>query len=351
MTHGGNVWQGDSPDQWLDFSANIRPEGPPDWVMAAMAAGLGEARYYPDPAMRREKAALAAFLDLPQDCALPTSGGVSALDLAMSVGASGVLLADPCFSEYEALAARHGLPVRRATLLDGPFKVGDPAAMLQASLFEGCLVCLGNPSNPLGAAFSREAVAGLLARVEAARGWLLVDEAFIEYCPDRSARSLIPAHERLIAAGSMTKILGIPGARLGYLCAAPDVLSALAARQLNWELNCAAAAVARALPAHGGDIRADAAKNARRRADLKRALEGLGLYVYGSEAPFLLTALDRPAAQVAAALKARGILARECMDFHGIDDGRHLRLAVKDEAANARLIDTLREVLTCGANR
>ena len=351
MTHGGNVWQGARPDEWLDFSANLRPEGPPDWVMEAMRAGLLEARYYPDPAMRRERAALAAYLALDADCVLPTAGGVSALDLAMGVGATEVLLADPCFPEYEWLAKRRGLSVRRASLLKMPRGVRGPVEAIAGSLREGCLVCFGNPNNPLGTAFGRGDMAALLARVEAARAWLLVDEAFIEYCPEHSVRGLIPAHERLIVAGSMTKILGVPGARLGYLCAAPGVLSALAARQLAWEVNSAAAAVARALPDHAASIRADAQTNARRRADLARALEALGLFVYDSNAPFLLVALDRPAAPVAAALKARGILARECMDFHGVNDGRHLRLAVRDEAANGRLIDSLREVLTCGANR
>jgi DNA repair protein RecO (recombination protein O) len=67
-----------------------------------------------------ERAALGAFLGLEAEAVLPTAGGVSALDLAMGVGASGVLLADPCFSEYEELAKRHGLPVRRASLLKFP---------------------------------------------------------------------------------------------------------------------------------------------------------------------------------------------------------------------------------------
>ena len=32
MTHGGNVWQGDRPGDWLDLSASVRPGGAPQWV-------------------------------------------------------------------------------------------------------------------------------------------------------------------------------------------------------------------------------------------------------------------------------------------------------------------------------
>ena len=60
MRHGGNVWQGNAPDEWLDYSANVRPDGPPEWVREAMRAGLSRARYYPDPAQRAARAALEA---------------------------------------------------------------------------------------------------------------------------------------------------------------------------------------------------------------------------------------------------------------------------------------------------
>ena len=40
MMHGGNVWQGTSPREWLDFSANLRPEGPPEWVKEAHDLGM-----------------------------------------------------------------------------------------------------------------------------------------------------------------------------------------------------------------------------------------------------------------------------------------------------------------------
>ena len=39
------------------------------------------------------------------------------------------------------------------------------------------------------------------------------------------------------------------------------------------------------------------------------------------------------------------------MSFDGLADGRHLRLAVKDEESNARLIAALREEMTCAENR
>ena len=48
VIHGGNVWQGQGPEAWLDFSANLNPEGPPAWVREAMAQGLSRANVYPD---------------------------------------------------------------------------------------------------------------------------------------------------------------------------------------------------------------------------------------------------------------------------------------------------------------
>ena len=49
MIHGGNVWQGDSPAQWLDYSVNIRPEGAPDWVKDALMNAMDRLSYDPDP--------------------------------------------------------------------------------------------------------------------------------------------------------------------------------------------------------------------------------------------------------------------------------------------------------------
>ena len=43
--HGGDVWQGADPGRFLDFSANLNPEGPPEWVRAALARWLENAAW------------------------------------------------------------------------------------------------------------------------------------------------------------------------------------------------------------------------------------------------------------------------------------------------------------------
>ena len=372
MNHGGNVWQGDAPSDWLDYSANLRPEGSPRWVRDALTAGMENIRYYPDPTMRRARQALAEYLGLEDTQVLPTAGGISAIDLTAQLPASGALLAAPCFGEYEMLCARHGLSVHKASLLRarheidavgrGAFTpphttlprarhdIGDPAAQLKDSLFEGALVYLCNPLNPVGAAFSRDQVEKLLGEVEAVNGHLVVDEAFIEYCPRHTVVDLIAHHPRLLVTGSMTKILGIPGVRLGYLCGQPEVINQLSGRQITWELSCFAEAVACALPEHREDILADGETNARRREQLRAGLTGLGVYVYPSEAAFLLADFGMPVAPLVKYLKEKHILVRECMNFDGLDDGRHLRLAVKDEQSNERLLQALREAMVCAEN-
>lgn len=350
MIHGGNVWQGNSPAQWLDYSANIRPEGAPDWVKKALIGAMNILSYYPDPNMKRARQALSEYLGIPAEYVLPAAGGISAIDMATHLEGTEMFQFTPCFAEYSMLSENRGKTVGNIPLLAGGHIIGDPADRAKDVITEGCTVWLCNPLNPLGCAFTAEQIKRLLALVEEKHGWLVVDEAFIEYCPEYSVVGLIKEHERLLVAGSMTKILGIPGVRLGYLCAQPQVLDEIGRYQLTWELSCFAEAVLCELPKHKADIRSDAEKNARRRMQLKDGLEKLGIYVYRSEAAFLTADFGRNADDIAEKLKENGILVRKCVNFEGIDDGCHLRLAVKDEGSNDKLIEAIREAMICAEN-
>ena len=104
--HGGNVWQGKNPDEWLDFSANLNPEGPPDWVLEAMNQGLARARYYPDLAGTAARRGVASHLGVPEAYVLVTAGGVEAVSLAARLPGTHTI-AQPTFQEYGHLCGPH----------------------------------------------------------------------------------------------------------------------------------------------------------------------------------------------------------------------------------------------------
>lgn len=328
--HGGDVWQELKPGDYLDFSANLNPEGPPEWVRAAMLEGLENARYYPDLRQRAAIAGLSAFLGLPGECLLPTGGGIEAIQLAADIAAKHAV-AQPTFQEY-ARFCQNRRDVDRFRL-----DACEPGA--------GECLWLCNPNNPTGDAIPRKDVLALLERVEAAGGRLVVDEAFIDYCPGHSMRDMVCDHPALMVLGSLTKILAIPGVRLGWLAAYPSVVARVREKQTPWRLNCVADAVAAALPGHGEDFERIRALNDRRRAAFAAELTAIGGKVYPSAANFLLCDFGRDMRPIIDALRRERILVRPCGMFPGLTHG-HVRLCVRTEAENGRLVGTMNDIMT-----
>ena len=329
MTHGGNVWQGDRPGDWLDLSSSVRPGGAPEWVLAALLSAMDKLEYYPQLSMARGRTAL----------------GISAIALAARLPCDRVRIPVPAFTEYAALSRQFGLDVETVPLLGPDRSVRSLSERLGEDLRENTCVWLCNPCNPVGVGFPAEEILSLIQEVRRKNGWLVVDEAFIAYCPEYTAAPFTAAEDRLLVTGSMTKILGIPGVRLGYLCG--KNLESLQGFQNPWELSCFAEAVAMALPEHREDLREECVRSRERRELFRAGLEALGIYVYPSDANFLLADFGRDVRPIEKYLYGKKILVRRCMDFEGIDDGRHLRLAVKDEDAVRRTLEALKEAMEC----
>jgi len=329
MKHGGNVWQGGNPADWLDFSANLRPEGPPDWVKRVMEASLALARYYPDRALSRARRGIAEYARVPERCVLPTAGGTAAIGLACALRPGTVFFTPPTFGGYAEAARAYS---RRA------------AAYSSADdLAPGDLRFLCNPNNPTGEALSKDAVLAEAALCRSRSAALAVDEAFIDFCPEHSVRAEAAVRDGLIVVGSLTKSLCVPGIRLGYLIAREDTVEKAKQYQPGWPLNTLAAAIAAEVPGHAAALERDRRLNAERRGQLAAGLRALGAAVHASQSNFLLAAFARPMAEIADTLKKEGILVRTCSSF-GLDD-RFLRLAVKTPPENERLLDALSRCL------
>ena len=323
--HGGNVWQGDGPEKWMDFSANLRPEGTPAWVTRALESAVSQARYYPDLAMKKARQGIAAYAGVLPECVLPTAGEMSAIDLALRGEKGSVRCLKPTFSEYAARAMANG----RAAL--------DSTEDCEA----GDTVVLCNPNNPTGSTLQPEQILSLWERVDRRGAQLVVDEAFIDYCPECSVRAFV--RRGLCVVGSLTKILCIPGVRLGYVCADRETILELQKIALPWEISAFAAAVAGELPKHLDAIRAYGRENALRRERFAERLLALGIKVQHSRANFLLCDFGRDTRKLTEILKTRGILVRECRSF-GLPES-FLRLAVRTQEENELLTGELEKWL------
>jgi histidinol-phosphate/aromatic aminotransferase/cobyric acid decarboxylase-like protein len=223
----------------------------------------------------------------------------------------------------------------------------DPNA-LAAMVRPGDLVWIGRPNNPTGRCPAAALVAGLAAARPTT--WWAVDEAFLDFVD--GARSVAGLGlGNLITVRSMTKFYALPGLRLGY-AVLPGALAARGRELLpDWSVSTpaqAAGAAALTDPALGRFAQRTQALVQRERGVLVGTLRGLGAAVVEGAANYLLLRLPTEAptgaAVAARLLRESGIAVRTCSGFTGLG-ARHLRVAVRGPAENARLLAALSAVV------
>ena len=206
------------------------------------------------------------------------------------------------------------------------------------------LVFLANPASPSGALLKPERLLPWLEEWDAAGIFVALDEAFIDFVEEASAKVFLPRFPRLIILRSFTKFFAIPGLRLGYLLAAPDLIENLAVMQEPWSVNTLAQAAGRACLADRDYMAQTRAFVGAAREFLLAGLKALpGLTPFPGEANYLLVRIDLPgwtARRLREALLPRGIIIRDASNFTGLD-ARYFRLAVRRPEDNQRLLTAL----------
>jgi L-threonine-O-3-phosphate decarboxylase len=327
VPHGSS----DDPDV-LDFSANINTRVP-DGVRAAYEAALDKARSYPPDDYPDFRAAAADYVGCDPAGVVPTPGGLAAIRLAVAVTVGSddsALVPAPSFGEYaREVKLQGGEPtfVAHDDILDA-----DPAPHALA------VVC--NPNNPTGEAYDADALRAFARRCRAAGTTLLVDEAFLGFTDEPS----LAGEPGVVVARSLTKLFGFPGLRAGFAVAsgpsgATDGLyDLLATARPAWSLGWPAARVGRVSMRDEAFVAATRERVASERAYLRAHLSDQ-FRVRESDAPFLLVDVGRDPTPLVERARERGVVVRDATTFRGLDT--HVRVAVKERAANDRLLAAL----------
>lgn len=338
----------------LDFSANINPLGPPPAVLQELPKRLNDIVHYPDPYARALKQTLADFLGVSPANLILGNGSTELIYLLPRVHrVSRVAMPAPGFSEYEYGARLAGAECR-FLFLPPPMYSWDLKELMEI-LPQVEMLFLCNPNNPTGSLLRSAELAALVAALPSAGTILVMDEAFMEFVPEKAELSLVPqavGDTRVIVLGSLTKFFALPGLRLGYLVGTTDTIRTLAAHLPPWNIN-APAQSAGILALQDRDYqRRSVAYMVEARSRFFQALQALpGIVPLPPTANFIFCRL-RPnrltAPQLAEHLGRRGFLIRDCSNYRGLDD-RCFRLAVRRVEENEALVQTLQEILTGGA--
>lgn len=263
---------------------------------------------------------------------------------------SRVLLLDPTYGEYAHVLERIiGCRVDRLAL-DSAANYALPPERLAEAIARGYdLVVLVNPNSPTGQQLRREKLLPVLENApHLTRIW--IDETYVEYAgPDQSMEGFAARSENVIVCKSMSKVYALSGVRAAYLCAAPHQLETLRALTPPWIVG---------LPAQVAAVRAlqDPAYYAARYAEthllrqsLASQLAGLGWKVVPGCANFLLAHLPASgptATELVESCRSRGLFLRDAANMSSRFGNREVRVAVKDEKTNGRMMEILREVVS-----
>jgi threonine-phosphate decarboxylase len=354
--HGGNIYRaarefGGRPEEYLDFSSNINPLGPSPRALAAVQAALGGLWRYPDPDCVALREALAVRLGVPLQWLLPGNGTAELLNLLVpALKIRRAVVPVPSFTEYARSMAAWGGTVRAPALLpEENFRL-DPARV--AAVLAGAdALFLCQPNNPTGQVVAPEELAALVEETARAGLFLVVDEAFLDFLPEKqdlTAVRFLFRHRHVVVLYSLTKFFGLAGLRLGVLVAVPEVLNKVAAVTPPWNVNLLAQAAGAAAVADEEYIAETRRVVAAEREYLTGALALLpGVQVVSGTANFLLLDIRGTglgAALVRCRMAKRRVLVRDAGSFPGLGEG-FIRVAVRLRPENERLVEAFESVL------
>lgn len=350
--HGGTIFAtarslGVKPAEISDFSASINPLGISPQVREALIRSIDSLTHYPDSSQLELKQALARYHGLAPDNFAVANGSTELIyNLPLLLSGKKSLIISPSFSEYVHSLNQHGWEIRQLILTpenDFAINMGD----LEQALADGIdALYLCNPGNPNGSLHPHTQIKQIHALCRASGTFLVLDEAFMDFCEEASAKQLIVRSGNALLLRSMTKFFGIPGLRLGYAIGQPGLIDRLDALGGPWSVNTLAQAAGVTALQDREYIRTTRDFIHQERRNLVRQLERFSqLQVYPSDVNYLLVEIKQgpTAGELRELLLQQRILIRDCGSFSGLSE-HFFRIAVRTQGENQRLLECLEKI-------
>ncbi len=287
--------------------------------------------------------AYADYAGVEQDQVMSCRGSDEAIELLIRAFCEpvrdAVVICPPTYGMYAISAQTHGAEVIEVPLLQDNWQLDITALIARAATAK--LVFLCSPSNPLGQRLAAEDLHRVLT--ECPDTLVVVDEAYIEFCPQASVAQQLNQYPNLVVLRTLSKAFALAGARCGFALANSDVINVLKKVLAPYPLPDLTVQVATQALSQQGLQRLTQQVSAlvTERERLTSALDPLPMRrIADSDTNFLLYAVDN-AEQLIQALAGQGILIRNQSAQRNLPSC--VRISIGDEAQNQALLNELND--------
>ncbi len=346
----------------IDFSTPANPLGVSKKVKAELRKHLKYLHHYPDPEAERLKKRLAQGHGIDPETILCGNGSIELIYLiARALRPRRILIPEPTFSEYERACrmTNHELHVIRYELKEETNFDINPEDFISAMSgdmnssiinhqssppFDMVFLC--NPNTPTGRSLKRDGIKQIADAAKNLGHYLVVDETFVDFCPDDSVIRDVADNPHLIVLRSMSPFYALPGLRLGYGVFPRHLVHILKEHKEPWTVNSLAQRAA-VIALKDKVYRRETLRSIQdEKKYLEKNFKKIGMAFLPSAANFYLVKMDG-AREICRQLKKKGILLCECSDCRGLDR-TYIRIAVKSHRENTILIRELKKILQRG---
>jgi len=333
--HGGKL-EKDGAGEVIDFSVNLNPYGPPDFVFSAIKEAITEIKLYPDTESRELREKIAKKFGCEEEEMLVGAGVSELIQLvALSFVKNRALMLKHTYGEYEVAAKTIGAEIKH---IEMPGLRIYPELVVE-EMKPDDVVFLCNPNNPTGQYLGKKELGQIVEEAERVDALVVMDEAYTDFV-ENAFPSYNFSTQNLVVLRSPTKSYAIPGIRLGYAISSAENIREMRKVKVPWSVGVFAQEIGMVvIGKEGDDFLTDTRKKIERsKVRIENRLREQDIHVDSDANFYVLDVGNGKGKEVKRGLLKRGLLVRDCTSF-GLPS--HIRFSVRKEEENERLMDAL----------
>jgi histidinol-phosphate aminotransferase len=318
----------------MDLNTNLL--GPNPAITKFLRSGNYETHQYPSPHADTLREALAKEWDLEPGNLLCSNGVDDIINLtikAFTQRGDSVAFPVPSFTMYNFWTRTYG-----CTPIEVPMRPGfnvDVDGLLEKKTK---LMIVARPNNPTGNMMPEKDMCRL---IESAKGYVALDEAYIEYSGG-SFMDRLKSYPNLVIYRTFSKAYAIAGMRVG-VAAGTDGIKRLLEVKPPFNLNIVSEAAALVALRSKAWLKKTVSIVVKERPKVAKSLASLDFKVYPSVTNFLLCKAPLSSKVICEGLAKRGILIKDFGNVPGLED--HIRITIGAPKHNKIFLDKLKIVL------